>query len=65
MLHYAGWEKPWIKSKVCYYREYWWLYAKKTDYYDEILKKYDYTNDEVENMIKSIPKLKLNKLLQY
>ena len=65
MLHYAGWEKPWIKSKVCYYREYWWLYAKKTDYYDEILKKYDYTNAEVENMIKSIPKLKLNKLLQY
>ena len=65
MFHYAGWEKPWIKNKICYYREYWWLYAKKTDYYQQILNKYGYTDAEVVKMIASIPKLKLKKLLRH
>jgi lipopolysaccharide biosynthesis glycosyltransferase len=51
MLHYAGWEKPWMKYKICYYREYWWYYAKKTDYYEEMLNKYGYTNAEVLKLL--------------
>ena len=54
-LHYAGWEKPWIKEKVCPFREYWWYYAKRTKYYKEILEQYRVTEDYVERLLKNIP----------
>ena len=47
MLHYAGWEKPWLKDKICGNRGYWWYYAKKTDYYEELLEKYRFTDKEI------------------
>ena len=56
MLHYAGYEKPWIKNKQCFFREYWWYYAKKTDYYEEILKKYGFTNFDVTKLLTEIAK---------
>ena len=47
MLHYAGWEKPWLKDKICGNRGYWWYYAKKTEYYEELLEKYKFTDEEI------------------
>ena len=40
ILHYAGSAKPWNNTKVCKASD-WWDYAKKTDYYDAILKIYN------------------------
>ena len=52
MIHYAGSIKPWIKGKICYDRGYWWYYVKKTEYYEELLKQYNFTNEEVMELIK-------------
>ena len=39
ILHYAGGGKPW-KDNYAAFKDKWWDYAKKTDYYDVILKVY-------------------------
>ena len=54
MLHYAGFGKPWNHQDVKF-EEYWWFYALKTDFYEQILNLFKYTYLEVENKIKKIP----------
>ena len=55
MLHYAGFNKPW-NHRDPKYEEYWWYYAKKCDFYEQILMFYEYTYKEIDNKIKKIPK---------
>lgn len=38
IIHYAGHQKPWNEAG-CDYAEYFWLYARKTPYYEMILSK--------------------------
>ena len=56
LLHFVGWTKPWQheygKSKA----EYWWYYAKKSVFYNEILSNYKFSDTEVEQLLKKIPK---------
>ena len=40
LIHYAGRKKPWNNKKIAF-EEYWWYYAKKTDFYNEILQYYN------------------------
>jgi lipopolysaccharide biosynthesis glycosyltransferase len=48
LIHYNLSLKPWHYDGILY-EEYFWEYAKETEYYNEILKmKSDYTNDEKE-----------------
>jgi lipopolysaccharide biosynthesis glycosyltransferase len=56
LLHYAGWTKPWDKGNNIKLSEYWWYYAKKTDYYDEIIRHYGFSMDTIEILLKKIPK---------
>ena len=56
LLHYVGWVKPWDKGNSIKYSEYWWYYAKKTDYYNDILKYYDFSKNIIEELLKKIPK---------
>jgi len=55
-LHFAGWTKPWDKGNNIKFSEYWWYYAKKTDYYDEIIRNYGYSKNTIEILLKKIPK---------
>ena len=57
MLHFAGFDKPWSWSKKeVKYEEYWWYYAQKTDFFEEIISHFGYSLDEVNSIIKKIPK---------
>ena len=55
ILHYVGYSKPWDINKNKPLRQYWWYYAKKSGYYDEILSNYHCPKSEAEKLIKSIP----------
>ena len=55
MLHYAGFDKPWSKKNVKF-EEYWWFYARKTEILEEILSKFEYTYNDIDIIIKKIPK---------
>ena len=55
LLHFAGWTKPWDKGNNIKLSEYWWYYAKKTDYYDEIVSHYGFSMNEIETLLKKIP----------
>ena len=56
MLHYAGFDKPWSwNKKEVKYKEYWWYYAQKTDFFEEIIDYFGYNLDEVKKIIKQIP----------
>ena len=54
-LHYAGWVKPWHKEYELTNSAYWWYYAKKSGFYQEILDKYDFKKEEVEKILKLRP----------
>ncbi|MBP3256064.1 MAG: 1-acyl-sn-glycerol-3-phosphate acyltransferase [Clostridia bacterium] len=49
IIHYNLSYKPWHFDNIMY-QDYFWYYAKKTDYYDEILKiKNEYTDEQRNN----------------
>ena len=54
-LHYAGWTKPWHKEYQLTNTAYWWYYAKKSGFYQEILDNYNFTKEEVEARLKITP----------
>ena len=54
-LHFAGFNKPWNHMNVKF-EEYWWHYARKSDFYKEILYIMEYDNAMVDNIMKKIPK---------
>ena len=54
-LHYAGWVKPWHKEYIRSNKAYWWYYAKKSGFYQEILNNYCFKKEEVENILKITP----------
>ena len=56
LLHYVGWTKPWDRGNNIKYSEYWWYYAKLTDFYEEILHHYNFNRINVEALLKKIPK---------
>jgi lipopolysaccharide biosynthesis glycosyltransferase len=56
LLHYVGWTKPWDRGNNIKYSEYWWYYAKQTDFYDEIVLHYGFNKINVEAILKKIPK---------
>ena len=55
LVHFAGCEKPWQRKKLTF-REYWWYYAKKSDFYNEILKFYKFSESEINWLIRKINK---------
>ena len=55
LLHFAGWTKPWDKKYNNINGEYWWYYAKKSGFYDEILKTYGFSKDVIEKKLEQIP----------
>ena len=56
LLHYAGWVKPWDYQYSKIYRIYWWYYAKKSDFYHEILNHYWFRENDIKQLLKNIPK---------
>ena len=57
VIHYNLSYKPWHFDNIMY-QDYFWTYAKKTDYYDQILKiKEDYTEEQRNNDIVAGEKL--------
>ena len=56
LLHYVGRTKPWDRGNNIKYSEYWWYYAKLTDFYDQILHHYGFNRIDVEALLKKIPK---------
>ena len=54
-IHYAGWVKPYEKKYKLANGAYWWYYAKKSGFYQEILDNYGFTKEEVEDILKKIP----------
>ena len=55
-FHYAGLEKPWFKEVHNFNKVYWWYYAKMSGFYKEILKNYNINFNEIEILLKQIPK---------
>ena len=55
LLHFPGYVKPWHKNCRNRKRVYWWYYAKKSIYYQEILEHYQYNIEEIEDLLKLIP----------
>ena len=55
LLHYAGWVKPWDHGYSKTNGEYWWYYAKKSDFYNEILNHYGFRENDIEKMLQKIP----------
>jgi lipopolysaccharide biosynthesis glycosyltransferase len=55
LLHFAGWTKPWDKKWKNINGEYWWYYAKKSGFYDEILRAYGFSKDVIEKKLEKIP----------
>ena len=53
-IHYAGFVKPFQKEYKLANGVYWWYYAKKSGYYEEILKHYEFKKKEVETLLKKI-----------
>ena len=52
-LHYSGYTKPWDKNYVMY-KEFWWYYANKTKYMEEMMKFYNYNKDEINELLSKI-----------
>ena len=55
LLHYAGWVKPWDKGYSKKKGEYWWYYAKQSGFYEEILQRYGFNKDKIDDLIETIP----------
>ena len=46
LLHFTGYVKPWHKHCANKRRVYWWYYAKKSLFYQEILYKYGFQREK-------------------
>ena len=55
LLHFVGYVKPWEKKCKNENQKYWWYYAKKSGFYEEISKFYGFNEKDVEEMLKKIP----------
>jgi len=56
LLHFCGYVKPWDKKSLNKRRVYWWYFAKKSLFYKEILDTYEFKKEEIEELLKNIPK---------
>ena len=56
LVHFVGWTKPWEHGYKKSKAEYWWYYAKKSVFYNEILNYYNFKDIEVEELLNKIPK---------
>ena len=54
-VHYVGYTKPWNKNNKDAFNEYWWYYAKKSMFYEEILSIYNFNQSDVDKLIEKIP----------
>ena len=57
LLHFPGYVKPWEKKCSNMKRVYWWYYAKKSIYFQEILDYYGFMKEEIEELLKNITKI--------
>jgi len=55
LLHFVGWTKPWDHGYQKSKGEYWWYYAKKSDFYKEILNNYRFSENDIDTLLKKIP----------
>lgn len=55
LLHFFGGCKPWNKDYLSHFKAYWWNYAKKSGFFNEILNYYNTDINYVENLLKQIP----------
>ena len=55
LLHYVGYVKPWHKSYNKINGEYWWYYAKKSGFYEEILRYYRFKRRIVDEVLNKMP----------
>ena len=55
LLHFVGWTKPWDRNNNINFAKYWWYYAKKSLFYEEILSRYGFDKSKIEKLIESIP----------
>ena len=55
IIHFFGPYKLWNKNFNHFYRPYWWYYAKKSGFYNEILNHFRYDINTVEDLLKQIP----------
>ena len=53
LLHFPGYTKPWERKCLNKRRIYWWYYAKKSVYYQEILDHYGFKSEEIEDLLKN------------
>ena len=53
--HFLGNFKPWNRERDSLYKNYWWYFAKKSGFYNEILKYYKYDINYAESLINTIP----------
>ena len=54
-MHYAGWVNPWNHEYSKNNGEYWWYYAKQSDFYKEILNHYGFRESDIEKLLEKIP----------
>ena len=54
LIHFPGYTKPWERKCTNIKRVFWWYYAKKSIYYQEILNNYGFNNEEIEQLLKNI-----------
>ena len=55
LLHFAGWVKPWDHGYSKASGEYWWYYASKSDFFQEITDNYGFKKSDVESLLNKIP----------
>ena len=56
IIHFPGYIKPWDKKCTNMRKAYWWYYANRSLFYQEILVRYNFSNKEVEEILNQIPK---------
>ena len=56
LLHFPGYVKPWDKNCLNWKRVYWWYYANKSLFYQEILEHYEFKNEDIEELLKNLTK---------
>ena len=56
-LYFAGYKKPWNKNDNIILKEYWWYYANRTKYKNEIMNTYEYNKSEKNEILSKINKI--------
>ena len=64
IIHFAGCEKPWFYPNMDF-ADIWWEYAKKTPFYEEIVKRYKEHKTKRKNEVKKELKLIKFKVQKY